>query len=62
MSEYTDAFCACGQPHQRVAHLRITHTDETGHVRELSHVPATFLPFGTDPYETGMLCETRRAD
>lgn len=56
-----DEFCECGQPHQRVNHLRITHTDEHGQVRELGPVPATFLPFGTDPFDTGLLCEVRRA-
>lgn len=58
---HDDEICACGKPHRRVSRLRITHTNEHGQVRELAPVPATFLPFGTDPYGTGMLCEVRRA-
>lgn len=54
-------YCECGEPRRFVQHLKITHTDEYGRVRQLQPVPATFLPPLTDPYATGMLCEVRRA-
>lgn len=57
MSEHDDC-PMCNQP--RIVRARWTRTDEHGQVHEMGPIPATFLPFGVDPYDFGQLVGIER--